>query len=57
MDGGAGGKGADGRIGGVLESEAAKWNGRASSTAVGNVRTKRIVTAKMIAAHCGMPAE
>ena len=57
MDGGAGGKGADGRIGGVLESEAAKWNGRASSVAVGNVRTKRIVTAKMIAAHCNMSAE
>ena len=57
MDGGAGGKGGDERMGGVFESEAAKWNGRASSTAVGNVRTKRVVTAKMIAADCGMPAE
>ena len=57
MDGGAGGKGGDGRMGGVFKSEAARWNGRASSVAVGNVRTKRIVTAKMIAAHCNMSAE
>ena len=57
MHGEAGGKGGDGRIGGAFESGTAKWNERAGSPGMGNVRTKRIATVKMIAAPCSMLAE
>ena len=56
MDGGAGGKGGDGKIGGAFEGGAANWNTRAGSPEMENVRTKRIVKAKMIAAPCSMSA-
>ena len=57
MHGEAGGKGGDGRIGGAFESGTAKWNERAGSPGMGNVRTKRIATVNMIAAPCSMLAE